>query len=345
MGKCGELQSREVTGGLSFPWEILWGPDNFIWMTERTGKISRVNPQTGSIQTLITIPDVFANGEGGLLGMVLHPNFTITPYLYITYNYNTAQGMKEKIVRFTYDISTNTVGNALILLEDIEANVYHNGSRLVITPDLKLFVTTGDAGMAEAAQNDTHLSGKILRINLDGSIPADNPIMGSPVWSKGHRNPQGMVYANGKLYCSSHGGNIEDEINLIQKSGNYGWPNIEGPCDIPSEINFCNTNIVVAPIFSSGNVTWAFCGLDYYDNDAYPRWKNNLLMVSLKNQTLYSFQLSSDGNSITDTPNVYFTNQFGRLRDVAISPEGKIYLCTSNGESIDKIIEITPIVE
>ncbi len=344
-GKCTELQTRQVVGGLQFPWEILWGPDNFIWMTERNGKISRVNPQTGAVQMLISIPDIYADGEGGLLGMVLHPNFALNPFVYVTYNYNPPQGPREKIVRFTYNSSNNTLGNAFILLQDIAANVYHNGSRLVITPDLKLFVTTGDAGIAEAAQNPAHLSGKILRMNLDGTIPADNPIAGSPVWSIGHRNPQGMVYANGKLYCSSHGGNIEDEINLLQANGNYGWPNVEGPCNTPGEITFCNANSAIPPIFSSGGVTWAFCGLDYYNNDAYPRWKNNLLMVSLKNQTLYSFQLSTDGSIITGPPTLYFTNQFGRLRDIAISPSGKVYICTSGGGNSDKIVEITPVVE
>ena len=345
IGKCSELQTRQVVGGLQFPWEILWGPDNFIWMTERGGKISRVNPQTGAVQTLITIADVYAVGESGLLGMVLHPDFASNPYVYVTYTYNTAQGIREKIVRFTYNSGNNTLGSSFTLLQDILGNTTHDGSRLVITPDLKLFVTTGDAQDQSSPQNDTHLSGKILRLNLNGTIPADNPNPASFVWSIGHRNPQGMVYANGKLYCSSHGANIEDEINLLQQSGNYGWPNVEGPCNTPSEITFCNANGVIPPIFSSGGTTWAFCGLDYYNNDAYPRWKNNLLMVSLKNQTFYTFQLSTDGNTIVGSPTLYFANQFGRLRDIAISPSGKVYICTSDGGNTDKIVEITPIVE
>jgi len=344
-GRCSELQTRQVVGGLQFPWEILWGPDNFIWMTERNGKISRVNPQTGAVQTLITIGDVYAVGESGLLGMVLHPDFVANPYVYVTYTYNTMQGIREKIVRFTYNSGNNALGSSFTLLQDILGNTTHDGSRLVITPDLKLFVTTGDAQDQSSPQNDTHLSGKILRLNLNGTIPADNPNPASFVWSKGHRNPQGLVYANGKLYCSSHGANIEDEINLIEQSGNYGWPNVEGPCNTPSEITFCNANSVIPPIFSSGGSTWAFCGLDYYNNDAYPRWKNNLLMVSLKNQTFYSFQLSTDGTTITGPPTLYFTNQFGRLRDIAISPSGKVYICTGDGGNSDKIVEITPVVE
>ncbi|WP_428665275.1 PQQ-dependent sugar dehydrogenase [Runella sp.] len=349
MGECTELQTREVLTGRQLPWEILWGPDDFIWMTEKDGKISRVNPQTGAVQTLITISDVYSNGEGGLLGMVLHPDFTNNPYVYVSYNYsidNTISGMRVKVVRFTYNSGSNTLGSPFILVQNILGNSTHDGSRLVITPELKLFVTTGDAQNFSAPQDSTNLNGKILRMNLDGTAPADNPYPGSIIWSIGHRNPQGLVYANGKLYCSSHGANIEDEINLIQKKRNYGWPNVEGPCDTPSEITFCGANNVVEPIFSSGNsATWAFCGLDYYNNDAYPRWKDHLLMVSLKNQTLYSLKLSTDGNTIDGSPVLYFVNQFGRLRDIAIAPNGKVYLCTSNGGNGDKIIEITPIVE
>jgi len=138
-GKCTELQTRQVVGGLQFLWEILWRPDNFIWMTERGGKISRVNPQTGAVQALLTILHIYSDGEGGLLGMVLHPSFALNPFVYVTYNYNPPQGPREKIVRFTYNSANNTLGNAFVLLQDISANVYHNGSRLVITPDLKLW--------------------------------------------------------------------------------------------------------------------------------------------------------------------------------------------------------------
>jgi len=162
------------------------------------------------------------------------------------------------------------------------------------------------------------------------------------VWSIGHRNPQGMVYANDKLYVSSHGETTEDEINLIQKKANYGWPNVEGPCNTPSEITFCNANNPIPPIFSSGGVTWAFCGLDYYNNSASTAWQNNLLMVSLKNQTFYSFQLSNDGDSIIGQPTLYYTGLFGRLRDIAISPDGKVYICTSNGGNNDQLVEIKP---
>ncbi|GAB3524269.1 PQQ-dependent sugar dehydrogenase [Emticicia fontis] len=333
------LQTRRVANKLNFPWEILWGPDNYIWMTERSGKISRVNPQNGQIISVFTVPDVLNNGEGGLLGMVLHPDFSNSPYVYVVHNYTNGSS-QEKVVRYTYN--GTTLESPQILLDNIAGNTIHNGSRLLITPDLKLFITTGDAGNGNLSQDSTSVNGKILRINLDGSIPADNPYAGSPVWSIGHRNSQGMVYANNKLYVSSHGGSIEDEINLIQKKRNYGWPTVEGPCNTPSEITFCANNNVVEPIFSSGGSTWAFCGLDYYNNNAYPAWQNHLLMVSLKNQTFYSFELSGDGNTIIGQPTLYYASQFGRLRDIAISPDGKVYICTSNGGNNDQLVEIKP---
>lgn len=336
------LLTRRVANALSFPWEILWGPDDFIWMTERAGKISRVNPQTGQLIPVFTISEVVSKGEGGLLGMVLHPDFTNNPYVYVVYNYEVESVYKEKIVRFTYN--GTTLESPQILLDNLAAQTVHNGSRLVISPDLKLFITAGDAGNTSLPQDTTKINGKILRINLDGSIPADNPYENSPVWSIGHRNPQGMVYVNNKLYVSSHGGSIEDEINLIQKKANYGWPNVEGPCNTSGEITFCNANNVIPPIFSSGGSTWAFCGLDYYNNAAYPAWQNHLLMVSLKNTTFYTFELSNDGNSILGSPTLYYTNQFGRLRDMAISPDGKVYICTSNGGASDQIVEIKPMV-
>jgi aldose sugar dehydrogenase len=349
IGRCNsDFQTKDLTTGLLYPWEILWGPDNYIWMTERWGRISRVNPETGAVTPLLTIADVTHYGEGGLLGMVLHPDFTNNPYVYIVYNYGPPPtGVLEKVVRYTYN--GTTLVSPTILFDNIAGWVNHNGSRLVITPDLKLFITTGDAANTNTPQDDNSVNGKILRINLDGTIPADNPNpVQTPVgaiWSKGHRNSQGMVWVNNKLYVSSHGDGTEDEINLITKNGNFGYFPVAGPCDTPAEMAFCSANSTIQPIFSSGNVTWAFCGLDYYNSDAYPRWKNSLLLATLKNQTLYQFKLSDDGNTIVGGSTSYFGSQFGRLRDIAISPSGKIYLCTSNGGNADKIIEATPVVD
>jgi glucose/arabinose dehydrogenase len=268
--------------------------------------------------------------------MVLHPGFATTPQVFVVYDYNSGSNYREKVVRYTYN--GTTLVNPVTLLDNIAASSIHNGSRLVITPDLKLFITTGDASNQSLPQNTAAVNGKILRINLDGSIPADNPVAGNPYWSFGHRNPQGLVYANNRLYSSEHGPNNDDEINIIEKGGNYGWPNVEGFCDNGSEQGFCSANNVRQPL-KNWTPTAAVSGLDYYNSDLIPQWKNSLLVVALKNSRLYQMKLDDTFSTITQT-NEYFTNDHGRMRDICISPDGKVYICTSNGGN-DKIIEVT----
>jgi glucose/arabinose dehydrogenase len=330
-----EIKNSVLVQGLNYPWEILWGPDNFIWMTERGGRINRVNPATGVVIPLLTVNEVESNGEGGMLGMVLHPDFNATPYVFVAYNYDNAGNYREKIVRYTYNGTTLT--SPFILLDNISASSIHNGCRMVITPDLKLFISTGDASTQSNAQNLSSVNGKILRLNLDGSVPSDNPIAGNRVWSFGHRNAQGLVYANNILYSSEHGPNSDDEINIIEKGKNYGWPDVKGFCDESSEQTFCNSHSVKEPL-REWTPTAAVCGLDYYNHNLIPQWKNSLLMVALKNSRMYQMKLNGSFNSITAT-NEFFTNDYGRMRDLCISPAGKVYICTSNGGN-DKIIVV-----
>ena len=332
-----EIKDTVIAQNLNFPWEILWGPDNNIWMTERGGKISRLNPTTGAISAVITITEVVSNGEGGLLGMVLHPNFSTTPHLFVVYNYNTSAGYKEKVVRYTYN--GTTLLSPLTIIENINAANIHNGSRLLIANN-KLFITTGDAADQSLPQNITSPNGKILRLNLDGTVPADNPVPGNPYWSWGHRNPQGLVFANNKLYSSEHGPGNDDEINIIEKGKNYGWPNVHGPCNLAGEQTFCTANNVVEPI-QAWTPTIAAAGLDYYNSDLIPQWKNSLLLVALKNSRLYQMKMDDTFSSVASA-NEYFTNKYGRMRDLCISPAGKVYICTSNGGNSDKIVEVSP---
>lgn len=329
------IKDSVIVTGLNFPWEILWGPDNHIWMTERGGRISRVNPATGTLTPVFTITEVATNGEGGLLGMVLHPNFSASPYVYVVYNYNSSSGYREKIVRFTY--SGTTLTNPLPLLENIPAASIHNGSRLLIIGD-KLFATTGDAANTALPQNTSSAAGKILRLNLDGSIPADNPVAGNPYWSSGHRNPQGLVFANNILYASEHGPSSDDEINIIEKGRNYGWPNVAGFCNETGEQTFCSTNNVKEPV-KAWTPTIATAGLDYYNHDLIPQWKNSLLLATLKDARIYQLKLDNSFSTVTSTTE-FFTGKYGRMRDLCISAAGKVYICTSNGGNNDRIIEI-----
>jgi len=313
--------------GLAVPWELVWGPDNFIWMTERGGRISRVNPTTGQVTALLTVPDVTPTGESGLLGMVLHPDFATSPYVYIVYNYTpSGSGLKEKLVRYTYSNATLTA--PLVLLDNITATTTHSGSRLLILPDRTLLMTTGDSQLASEAQNPASLNGKILRLNLDGTIPANNPTPGSRVYTLGHRNPQGLVLAsNGKLYSSEHGPNNDDEVNLIEVGRNYGWPNVEGFCNLPAEQTFCAANNVREPL-AAWTPTLAVSGLKYYDSPAIPGWRGTLLLNTLKANKLVQLTLNATGDAVTAQAD-YLTT-FGRLRAMCISPEGRIYIGTSN---------------
>jgi len=330
------IKDSVIVQGLNYPWEILWGPDNFIWMTERGGKISRVNPATGSVTLVHTVTEVLSNNEGGMLGMVLHPNFSTTPHVFVTYNYNNAGNYREKIVRFTYN--GTTLASPVTIIDNIAAASIHNGCRMVITPDLKLFITTGDASNQSLPQNTSSINGKVLRLNLDGTIPADNPVAGNPYWSFGHRNAQGLVFANNILYSSEHGPSNDDEINIIEKGRNYGWPTVHGYCDLSGEQTFCSANNVREPI-KAWTPTAAVCGMDYYNSNLIPQWKNSLLMVALKNSRLYQMRLDAAFTSITET-NEYFNSSYGRMRDICISPAGRVYICTSNGGNNDRIIEI-----
>jgi aldose sugar dehydrogenase len=330
------LKDTVIAQGFNYPWEIVWGSDGFIWMTERSGKISRINPATGAVSLTHTITEVVANGEGGLLGMALHPNFATTPHVFIAYNYNTGGNYREKIVRFTF--SSGTLINPTTILDNIIAASIHNGCRLLITPDLKLFITTGDANNTALSQTNSSPNGKILRLNLDGSIPADNPVAGNPLWSTGHRNPQGLVFANNILYSSEHGPSSDDEINIIDKNRNYGWPSVRGFCNESGEQSFCTANNVKEPL-KAWTPTIAVCGLDYYNSNLIPEWKNSLLMVALKESRLYQLKLNASFNTITETTE-YYAGKYGRMRDLCISPDGKVYICTSNGGNNDKLIEI-----
>ncbi|MXV16273.1 PQQ-dependent sugar dehydrogenase [Pedobacter sp. HMF7056] len=330
-----ELSAKVLNQSLTFPWEVLWGPDNMLWLTERGGRISKADPGTGALTPLLNIGEVKSEGEGGLLGMVLHPDFSTTPEVFVAYNYDKNGVYTEKIVKYTYN--GTTLINPVVLLDNIAASTIHNGCRLAISPDKKLFITSGDASVSPNAQNLSNISGKILRINLNGSIPADNPNPASPVWSYGHRNAQGLVFVKDRLYSSEHGNTTDDEINIITKGKNFGWPNVEGFCNTTAEQSFCSSNGVQEPVFA-WTPTIAPSGIDYYNHTRIPQWRNSLLLAVLKGNVLIQLKLDDAGNTVTSATE-FFKTTYGRLRDVCVSPEGRVYLITSDG-SKDKLVVI-----
>jgi len=248
--------------------------------------------------------------------------------VYLAYTYGTWGNIRERMVRYEYD-GSNLV-NPLTIVEDLPGNTTHIGCRLLALPDNTLLMTTGDAQNITFCQDVSSWNGKVLRFNLDGTIPADNPIAGSPVYSWGHRNAQGLAYHNGIIYCSEHGPSNDDEFHIIEAGRNYGWPNVEGLCDLPNETTFCNDSSVVEPL-AVWTPTIAPSDIIWYDHPSIPEWQNTILMTLLKDKNLVKIDFNAAGDQI-ESMQAYFTNQFNRLRDICVSPTGAVYLAT-NGSS------------
>jgi glucose/arabinose dehydrogenase len=316
--------------------------------------VLHIDPVTGNYTTVLELT-VSNNGSGepGLLGMALHPDFTNTPKVYLVYNYSQGNSVKERLSSFDWNGTALT--NESYLIDNIPGNQIHNGARLVISPDGKIMMTTGDTGTGGGLSQDLNSkNGKVLRINLDGSIPADNPDPSSYVWSFGHRNGQGLCYGpTGILYESEHGQNSSDELNIIEPNRNYGWPDVQGACNTNSEITFCNANNVMEPIEE-----WSPCvavnGLDYYNHPAIPEWQNSLIMgvmgglggTSSSNDRVSILHLSDDGLSVLSEDKL-FTSLNQRFRDVCINPNtGALYVALNGtqypGTAPNKIIMFAP---
>lgn len=324
------VQVETVITGLDIPWEIIYGPDDHLWTTERKGIVSRVNPVTGNKTVILDHEsNVYQSAESGMLGMVLHPDFPTTPEVFLAYTYESSGDILEKIVKFTYDGSM--LINEQILLDDIIGNTTHIGCRLFIMQDNTLIFSTGDAQNPSFSQNMSSLSGKVLRMNLDGSIPVDNPVNGSYVYSSGHRNVQGIASGpEGKIYLSEHGASSDDEFQLLEANRNYGWPNVEGFCDSPGEITFCDANNVKEPLYA-WTPTIATSDMMYYENPLFPEFHQKMLMTVLKDKKLIALELDATGSNVIGQEH-YLTDQFGRLRDICVGPDKEIYLAT-NGAS------------
>lgn len=293
------------------PWSLDFLPDGNIIFTERPGRIRVIDKEGQLVQEpLLTIKEVAHVGEGGLLGIAVHPDFESNGYFYVYYTYRTPvdRRLANKVVRY------KIIGKRAILdraiLDNIPGAMIHNGGRIKFGPDGMLYVTTGDAAQPELAQDLTSLAGKILRIKDDGGIPTDNPFPGSLVYSYGHRNPQGLAWDDeGRLWITEHGSRGTDEINLIIPGKNYGWPFIRGDERAPG---------MESPVIHSGKKTWAPSGATFFNG--------SLFFVGLRGQTLYELDIKGEKYVLRS----YLTKKFGRLRDVVKAPDEHLYLLTSN---------------
>lgn len=320
-----QLVATEVVNGLEAPRDITLDPEGWIWVNEVSGSLYRANPVTGEKIKVLDVPDVYFERARGLLSTALHPEFPDEPYVYLHYTFEPSE-LGSRIVRYTF--TGDTLVEPETILDRLPGGSGHSGSKMMAGPDGKLWLATGDASREDLAQDLDVYHGKILRMNPDGSVPEDNPFERSHIWTSGHRNMQGLTYGNGHIYASEHGPANDDEVNLLLKGRNYGYPDVMGYCDSELEKQYCEEHDIVEPIIAFNPVV-AASGLAYYGHDAIPEWTNSLLLASLRIQTLRVLHLDEPGESVEDVQ-IFFQQQFGRIRDVIVDPEGRIYLMTSS---------------
>lgn len=323
---------------LNVPWEIEWGPDGNLWFVERIGNVKRLDVKTGEVRQVHHLKDCFQAGSHGAFGLAFHPLFDSVPKVFISYNHSATDesGTVLRLSAFDYDRETDSLYSETIFLDSITGKFrYLQGGRLGISNDQKLFLTTTDASPAGLSADLDNLAGKYLRLNLDGTVPDDNPFPGSYIFSLGHRNPQGLAFtSNGRIYGSEHGDYSNDEVNLIEKGAHYGWPLVWGECDSTVEQVWCDSFNVVEPL-KSWTPTIAPCNLIYYNHPANPAFRNSLLLVTLKESDVRQLRLDESGTRIIEEK-IWFDGQFGRLRDITQGIDGSIYLSTSMHESFVK---------
>jgi glucose/arabinose dehydrogenase len=332
------LSVQEVARGLEIPWSLAFAPDGRLFVTERVGRVRIIAGGQLRADPALTLPDVAAVGEGGLLGMALHPDFAQNQFVYVVYTARTSRGAVNRLVRFRE--AGNQLGEPAVLLDDIPAANIHDGSRLRFGPDRLLYMTMGDAAMPSVAQDLASFNGKILRLTDDGRTPDGNPRM-SPVYSLGHRNPQGLDWHpdSGALFETEHGEVGNDEINLILPDRNYGWPLIEGEAAAPGlERPLLFFTPAVAP-----------SGASFYTGTSIPSFRANLFVATLRGQFLLRVQFDpSDRRTVQRTERL-LEGRFGRLRDVVTGPDGALYFSTSNRDGRaqvaaedDRILRLVP---
>lgn len=327
-----------IAENLNVPWAMDISQEDTIYFTERSGSIRSVKNGKLNPQPLITFTEPFVSrGEGGLMGIALDPNFSNNQYIYVMHSYQEDGRIYNRVVRLIENNGVAAIDR--VILDKIPGGYIHNGGRIKIGPDQKLYITTGDAGEPQLAQDITSTAGKILRIELNGKVPSNNPIADSPVYSLGHRNPQGLTWnSRNTMYASEHGASAHDEINIITAGANYGWPIVQG--------NETSTEILIQkPLHHSSEETWAPSGMASVNIGP---WKGRLLVAALRGQELLSITLNGDGTELTGLESL-FEGEFGRLREVVQDKRGSIYLTTSNmdGRGVprigdDKIIRFVP---
>lgn len=315
----------EVARGLTVPWSIAFAPDGRMLVTERPGRVVVI--EKGAVRKLFDVPNVESRSEIGLMGLALHPQFATNRLLYLAYGTSRGGDLAVDVVR--YRETGTTLTDATPIIQNLPAASNHAGCRIKFGPDGKLYITTGDATDGDIAQDMQSLGGKLLRVNDDGSIPADNPFPGSPIWTLGHRNAQGIDWdpKSGVLWSSEHGpsgfdgGFGADEVNLVERGKNYGWPRIHHRETAPGLVSpFLEYSPAHAP--ASG----AF-------------WRGDFWFGCLRGSHLHHVVIDPNDRRKVLREEELFDGDYGRIREVAAGPDGALYFTTSNRDGRGNVRE------
>lgn len=342
-----KFQVETVASGLEVPWGFAFLPNKDLLFTERPGRVRIIENGKLRAEPVFMVPDVEPSSESGLMDISLHPNFAANNYVYLAYAYN-KDGKRDKVVRYKY--AGNKFTEPKVIIEDMPAAPNHAGMRARFGPDGKLYITVGDATDRRIAQQMNNLGGKTLRLNDDGSVPQDNPFIGQQgtrpeIWSVGHRNAQGLAWqpGSGLMFQTEHGPSGfdgpggGDEVNIVERGKNYGWP----------EIHHKETGEgMIAPLLEYTPACAPASGA-FYNGSVFPQFKGNFFLGCLRGTRIIRVVLN--GRNVTSQEDL-LKGSYGRIREMAEGPDGFIYFSTSNrdgrgspAKDDDRIMRLVPV--
>ncbi len=335
-GVAPRLATIVIQSGLRNTWDVAFLPDGRMLVTERVGNLllyASAAPGAGLLSNT-PIAGIHASGEAGLMSVTPDPQVSSNGYIYVCASRDDEGEWRNQVLR--YRLTANVPAfDSYVIRRGMLANTRHDGCRIRFGPDGKLWVTMGDHGDTRLPQDPNVLNGKVLRVNSDGSIPPDNPVLPgasarSAVFTMGNRNPQGLTFqpGTGTPFEVEHGDDTQDEINILVAGGNYGYPIVRGPGGPAGYLD---------PAWSSGSVTLATSGGDFVTGDNWGNWSGSLFVATLKETDLRRFTIT--GGTATQA-GVLYDGVYGRLRTPRFGPDGALYLTTDNGSN-DRVIRIT----